>query len=88
MVSSAIAGFTACIVGSPVDVLKTRMMNAKPGQYTGVLDCVIKTFKEGPLAFYKGFQANAGRIVTWNMFMFVSLGLIRKNAYNMFYKSK
>jgi solute carrier family 25 uncoupling protein 8/9 len=31
IVCSAIAGFTACIVGSPVDVLKTRIMNAKPG---------------------------------------------------------
>ena len=31
LVSSAIAGFTACIIGSPVDVLKTRLMNAKPG---------------------------------------------------------
>ena len=31
LVSSAIAGFTACVIGSPVDVLKTRIMNAKPG---------------------------------------------------------
>jgi len=25
------AGFVACVCGSPVDVLKTRMMNATPG---------------------------------------------------------
>lgn len=31
LISSAIAGFTACVIGSPVDVLKTRIMNAKPG---------------------------------------------------------
>lgn len=78
IVCSAIAGFTACVVGSPVDVLKTRIMNAKPGEYSGVGDCVLKTLKEGPLAFYKGFQANAGRIVSWNIAMFVSLGQIRK----------
>lgn len=53
-------------------------MNAKPGEYSGVGDCVLKTLKEGPLAFYKGFQANAGRIVSWNIAMFVSLGQIRK----------
>lgn len=88
LVSSAVAGFTACIVGSPVDVLKTRMMNAKPGEYTGFLDCIAKTFKEGPLSFYKGFQANANRIVTWNMFMFVSLGLLRKHTFETFYKNK
>ena len=63
-------------------------MNAKPGEYSGVVDCVAKTFKQGPLSFYKGFQANAGRIITWNMFMFVSLQLIRKNVYESFYKSK
>ena len=55
LVSSSIAGFTATVVGSPVDVLKTRIMNAKPGEYNGVIDCVVKTFKEGPMAFYKGF---------------------------------
>lgn len=31
LVSSAVAGITACIIGSPVDVLKTRLMNAKVG---------------------------------------------------------
>lgn len=31
IVSSAIAAITACIIGSPVDVLKTRLMNAKVG---------------------------------------------------------
>ena len=88
LVSSAIAGFTACIVGSPVDVLKTRLMNAKVGEYSGVVDCIVKTWKEnGLLSFYKGFQANANRIVTWNICMFVSLGMIRKAVYNNFYKT-
>lgn len=61
-------------------------MQAKPGEYSGVLDCIVRTFKEGPLAFYKGFQANAARIVSWNIVMFVSLGLIRRNIFNTFYK--
>lgn len=88
LVSSAIAGITACIIGSPVDVLKTRLMNAKVGEYTGIVDCVVKTWREnGVMSFYKGLQANANRIVTWNMCMFVTLGIIRKYTYNTFYKS-
>ena len=74
LVCSSVAGFVAAFVGSPVDVTKTRVMNAKPGVYKGVIDCVIKTMKnDGPLAFYNGFSANANRIVTWNIFMFVTL---------------
>ena len=49
------AGFTALIVGSPVDVLKTRIMNRKPGDgqsIPGLIGSMIA--KEGPLAFYKG----------------------------------
>lgn len=51
-----------------------------------MIDCVVKTFKEGPMAFYKGFQANAGRIVSWNIVMFVSLGQIRRVVYENYYK--
>jgi len=46
-------------------------MNAKPGEYSNINGCVLKTLKEGPLAFYKGFQVNAGRIVSWIIVMFV-----------------
>ena len=68
------AGFTACIVGSPLDVLKTRIMNAKPGQYGGPLDCFYQTFKnEGPGAFYKGFTPNVARLAGWNCVMFLTL---------------
>lgn len=42
--------------------------------------------KEGPMAFYKGFSANASRIVTWNVVMFVSLGQIRRLLYEHSYK--
>jgi solute carrier family 25 uncoupling protein 8/9 len=43
----------AVCVGSPVDVVKSRMMGST-GMYTGFLDCVMKTMaNEGPMAFYK-----------------------------------
>jgi len=73
------AGFTACIVGSPLDVLKTRIMNAKPGMYAGPLDCLLQTMKkEGPTAFYKGFVPNVMRLAGWNCVMFLTLEQVKK----------
>jgi solute carrier family 25 (mitochondrial uncoupling protein), member 8/9 len=77
-ICAAMAGFTAAVFGSPFDVVKTRMMSAQV-PYKGVVDCVGKTLvNEGPLAFYKGFSANAMRIVSWNIVMFISLEQIKK----------
>lgn len=68
------AGFTACIVGSPVDVLKTRIMNRTPDQKGGIGTIVGNMIKnEGPLSFYKGFTANFMRLGCWNCVMFVTL---------------
>lgn len=76
-----LAGFSATCVGSPFDVVKTRMMN-KAIHYTGFLDCVFKTLKaEGPMAFYNGFTANFMRIGTWNIVMFVTLEQVKKLAF-------
>ena len=72
------AGFVACIVGSPVDVLKTRIMNMQPGSGQGVGGLISGMIaKEGPLAFYKGFTANFMRLGSWNVVMFVSLEQIK-----------
>ena len=74
LTSGFLAGFCAVCCGSPVDVMKTRIMNAKKGSgeaYKNVFDCFIQILtKEGPFAFYKGFAPNVLRIGTWNMFMF------------------
>eukprot|EP00747_Dinoflagellata_sp_TGD_P029395 gnl/TRDRNA2_/TRDRNA2_133888_c0_seq1.p1 gnl/TRDRNA2_/TRDRNA2_133888_c0~~gnl/TRDRNA2_/TRDRNA2_133888_c0_seq1.p1 ORF type:complete len:317 (-),score=39.37 gnl/TRDRNA2_/TRDRNA2_133888_c0_seq1:284-1126(-) len=64
---SAISSATvACIVTSPVDVVKTRIMNMQRDHgisYKGPLDVVWKTLKtEGPLAFYKGLSATFLRL--------------------------
>ena len=37
--ASLLAGVGATVITMPLDVLKTRLMNAKPGEYKGVLDC-------------------------------------------------
>jgi solute carrier family 25 (mitochondrial uncoupling protein), member 8/9 len=61
------AGFTACIFGSPLDVLTTRHMNS-PGKYSSPFDVLRQTIKhEGVLALYKGFIPNVARLGIFNM---------------------
>lgn len=79
LVSGLGAGFCAVCCGSPVDVVKSRVMGDRNGQYKGVLDCFVKTFTtEGPLAFYKGFMPNFGRLGSWNVAMFLTLEQMKK----------
>jgi solute carrier family 25 uncoupling protein 8/9 len=72
------AGFMAVCIGSPFDVVKSRLMGAKEGEFAGVVDCFVKTAtKEGPAAFYKGFIPNFARLGGWNTCMFVTLEQLR-----------
>ncbi|CAI7791381.1 unnamed protein product [Closterium sp. NIES-54] len=74
------AGFFAVCIGSPVDVVKSRVMGDSSGQYKGTLDCFLKTFRnDGVLAFYKGFIPNFGRLGSWNVIMFLTLEQVKKN---------
>ncbi|XP_057536020.1 mitochondrial uncoupling protein 2-like [Amaranthus tricolor] len=71
------AGFFAVCIGSPVDVVKSRMMGDTT--YKSTIDCFIKTLKnEGPNAFYKGFLLNFGRLGSWNVVMFLTLEQVKK----------
>ncbi|XP_027109990.1 mitochondrial uncoupling protein 2 isoform X2 [Coffea arabica] len=71
------AGFFAVCIGSPVDVVKSRMMG--DSIYKSTLDCFFKTLKnEGPFAFYKGFLPNFGRLGLWNAIMFLTLEQVKK----------
>eukprot|EP00245_Coleochaete_scutata_P017764 TRINITY_DN887_c0_g1_i1.p1 TRINITY_DN887_c0_g1~~TRINITY_DN887_c0_g1_i1.p1 ORF type:complete len:337 (-),score=53.47 TRINITY_DN887_c0_g1_i1:609-1547(-) len=73
------AGFIAVCVGSPVDVVKSRIMGDSAGQYKGTIDCFVKTFKnDGIGAFYKGFVPNFGRLGSWNVIMFLTLEQTKK----------
>jgi solute carrier family 25 uncoupling protein 8/9 len=73
------AGFVATCVGSPVDVVKSRVMGDSAGLYGGFFDCVVKTARnEGVGAFYKGFVPNFGRLGSWNVVMFLTLEQVKK----------
>ena len=74
LTSSCIAGMVAAFFGSPVEVIKTRIMSSSKGQYSGPLDCAIKTVRnEGFTALYKGFWPYAVRQMTWICVMFITL---------------
>ncbi|KAL6133125.1 hypothetical protein ACLB2K_065362 [Fragaria x ananassa] len=74
------AGFFAVCIGSPVDVVKSRMMGDSSA-YKSTIDCFVKTLKnDGPLAFYKGFIPNFGRLGSWNVIMFLTFEQAKKFA--------
>ena len=84
--SAVVAGITATLVASPVDVVKTRFMNSPSGKYRGALHVARETArKEGLMAFYKGFNASCIRLVSWNIVLWLSyeqLKLAAKNLYS------
>ncbi|ESP03786.1 hypothetical protein LOTGIDRAFT_211907 [Lottia gigantea] len=53
--SSIMAGTIATFLTQPLDVMKTRLMNAPVGAYSGLVSCAVDIGKNGPLGFYKGF---------------------------------
>jgi len=87
-VSAVVAGVTATLVASPVDVVKTRFMNSPLGKYRGALHCAQVTARtEGFLAFYKGFTASCLRLVSWNIVLWLSFEQI-KLAVNNHYRNQ
>jgi len=84
--SAVVAGITATLVASPVDVVKTRFMNSPRGKYRGALHVARETARnEGLMAFYKGFNASCIRLVSWNIVLWLSyeqLKLAAKSLYS------
>ncbi|XP_054063532.1 mitochondrial uncoupling protein 3-like isoform X1 [Rissa tridactyla] len=75
------AGFCATVVASPVDVVKTRYMNAGPGQYRNALSCLLALLMQDGLAgFYKGFVPSFLRLGSWNVVMFISYEQLQRVA--------
>nr|XP_047903973.1 mitochondrial uncoupling protein 3-like isoform X1 [Anser cygnoides]XP_047903974.1 mitochondrial uncoupling protein 3-like isoform X1 [Anser cygnoides] len=75
------AGFCATVVASPVDVVKTRYMNAGPGQYRNVLSCLLALLMQDGLAgLYKGFVPSFLRLGSWNVVMFISYEQLQRAA--------
>ena len=84
--SAVVAGITATLIASPVDVVKTRYMNSPRGKYRGALHVAKETARyEGLFAFYKGFKASCIRLVSWNIVLWLSyeeLKLVANDLYS------
>lgn len=78
-VSSFTAGAIATTLTQPLDVLKTRAMNAKPGEYKGQWDIVRHVAKLGPLGFFKGFLPAFVRVGPHTVLTFLLLEQLRQN---------
>ncbi|CAH0397893.1 unnamed protein product [Chilo suppressalis] len=77
--SSLLAGGIATTMTQPVDVLKTRAMNAKPGEVNSMLKLIKNTAKESPLAFFKGYIPAFARLAPHTILTFVFLEQLRIN---------
>ncbi|XP_003378612.1 conserved hypothetical protein [Trichinella spiralis] len=72
---SAFSGLAAAITSTPVDVVKTRMMNQTAANiavgerfYKSSIDCLLKTISnEGFFALYKGFVPIWARMAPWSL---------------------
>ncbi|XP_022101204.1 mitochondrial substrate carrier family protein ucpB-like [Acanthaster planci] len=88
IVSAMTAGFMCAVTTSPVDLIKTRVMNQQikgipksERRYQNGLDCLIKTVKsEGWLGLYKGFIPNWLRIGPHTIVSFFLFEYLRKKA--------
>lgn len=91
-ISSFIASLGSAIASTPIDVIRTRLMNQRklkrllsdppgPRLYGGTIDCFVQTVRnEGFLALYKGFIPTWVRMGPWNIIFFITYEQL-KNFY-------
>uniref|UniRef100_A0A7M5ECL1 Mitochondrial uncoupling protein n=2 Tax=Anopheles funestus TaxID=62324 RepID=A0A7M5ECL1_ANOFN len=84
IMSSICAGLVAATMGTPADVVKTRIMNQPTDAsgrgllYKGSIDCLQQTIgKEGFFALYKGFLPVWIRMAPWSLTFWLSFEQIR-----------
>eukprot|EP00794_Sanderia_malayensis_P011936 gene11936-13172_t len=76
--SSVCSGLVAASLGTPADVIKTRIMN-NPDLYKGTIDCFQKSVKhEGFFSLYKGFIPTWSRMAPWSLTFWLVYEQIRR----------
>ncbi|KAJ1928662.1 hypothetical protein IWQ60_001867 [Tieghemiomyces parasiticus] len=73
--ASVLAGVFATTVCSPVDVIKTRIMNSsRDGRYRGAIDALVQTVRhEGSMALFKGWLPSFSRLGPHTIITFMVL---------------
>lgn len=81
------SGLIAATLGTPADVIRTRVMNQPTDDkgrglsYKGPLECLIKTVRaEGFGALYKGFFPIWARMAPWSFTFWVTYEEFRRFA--------
>ncbi|CAH1104687.1 unnamed protein product [Psylliodes chrysocephalus] len=88
-ISSLIASLGSAVGSTPIDVVRTRLMNQRklkrsggplpPFVYEGTLDCFVQTYRnEGFWAFYRGFVPTLFRMGPWNIIFFLTYEQLKK----------
>ncbi|XP_061846103.1 mitochondrial uncoupling protein 4 [Colius striatus] len=84
-VASCCSGLVAAVLGTPADVVKTRIMNQPRDQqgrgllYKSSMDCLIQTVQgEGFMSLYKGFIPTWMRMAPWSLVFWLSYEQIRR----------
>ena len=65
------AGLIATVITMPTDVIKTLLMNAKPGEIKGILHCTRDVLKADPFGLFKGFWPRYIRLGPFTILTFV-----------------
>ncbi|XP_056631296.1 ADP,ATP carrier protein 1-like isoform X2 [Diorhabda sublineata] len=71
LASGGAAGATSLCFVYPLDYARTRLgadvgKNLKERQYTGLIDCIVKTFKsDGMIGLYRGFMVSVQGIIIY-----------------------
>ncbi|XP_075271076.1 mitochondrial uncoupling protein 4 isoform X3 [Opisthocomus hoazin] len=84
-VASCCSGLVAAVLGTPADVVKTRIMNQprdKQGRgllYKSSTECLIQTVQgEGFMSLYKGFIPTWMRMAPWSLVFWLTYEQIRR----------
>ncbi|XP_021933546.1 mitochondrial dicarboxylate carrier-like isoform X2 [Zootermopsis nevadensis] len=84
--ASLAAGWVATTLTQPIDVIKTRTMNARPGEFKNMWHIITYTAKLGPAGFFKGYILRFTRLAPHTVLTFVfyeqlrlSFGIVRQS---------